>query len=247
METQKERSAQQKKQIGIVVLILILIFTALVTWFIGIPMTRLAADSESFHRWIGERKLLGQLAYMGMVFLQVIVAIIPGEPLEIAGGYAFGALEGSLLCLVASTLGSLFVFLLVKRFGIHLVEIFFSREKLQSIRFLKSSPKRSVLFLAIFMIPGTPKDLLCYFAGLTDLKLSAFLLISSLGRLPSIITSTVGGHALGNKSYLSALLVFGITFAVSIVGLLIYYKICNVHNNAVERRKHTSEHLKEQE
>lgn len=247
MKTPKERTNQQKKRIGIAVLLSILVFTALVTWFIGVPMTRLAADSESFRLWVEERKLLGQFAYMGMVFLQVIVAIIPGEPLEIAGGYAFGTLEGSLLCLVASTLGSLFVFLLVKRFGVHLVEIFFSREKLQSIDFLKSSPKGSVLFLVVFMIPGTPKDLLCYFAGLTDLKLSAFLLISSLGRLPSIITSTVGGDALGTKSYWSALLVFGITFAVSILGLLIYYKMCKVHNTTVERRKHSSEHYDAQE
>ena len=66
----------------------------------------------------------------GMVVLQVVVAVIPGEPLEIAAGYAFGALEGTLLCMVGTWIGGLMVFLLVRRFGVRAVEIFFPLEKL---------------------------------------------------------------------------------------------------------------------
>lgn len=74
------------------------------------------------------------------------------------------------------------------------------------------------------MIPGTPKDLLCYFAGLTDIRLSLWLLICSLGRLPSIVTSTVGGDALGTSNYWFAAAVFAITLVISLVGLLILQK-----------------------
>ena len=74
------------------------------------------------------------------------------------------------------------------------------------------------------MIPGTPKDLLCYFAGLTDIRLSLWLLICSLGRLPSIVTSTVGGDALGTSNYWFAAAVFAITLVISLVGLLFYKK-----------------------
>ena len=47
-------------------------------------------------------------------------------------------------------LPSFLVILLVRRFGIRLVHVFFPPEKLESIRFLKSSPKRTILFLLIF-------------------------------------------------------------------------------------------------
>ena len=110
-----------------------------------------------------------------------------------------------------------------------LVEVFFSEEKLHRIKFLKTTPKRDFIFFIIFMIPGTPKDLLCYFAGLTDIRLSLWLLICSLGRLPSIVTSTVGGDALGTSNYLFAAAVFAITLVISLVGLLFYKKICNRH------------------
>lgn len=171
-----------------------------------------------------------RFAYMGMVILQVVIAVLPGEPFEIAARPTpLAPVEGSLLCIAASTLGSITVFLLVRYFGVPLVEVFFSEEKLHRIKFLKTTPKRDFIFFIIFMIPGTPKDLLCYFAGLTDIRLSLWLLICSLGRLPSIVTSTVGGDALGTSNYWFAAAVFAITLVISLVGLLFYKKICNRH------------------
>lgn len=155
--------------------------------------------------------------------------MIPGEPLEISGGYAFGALRGSVLCLLGGVLGSVAVFALVRRFGRELVEIFFPREKLEKLKFLQSSPKRDALFWLIFTVPGTPKDLLCYFAGLMDLSWGKWLLLCTVGRLPSVLTSTIGGSALGVKDYQFAILVFAVTLAVSGVGLLIYRAVCRRH------------------
>jgi len=166
-----------------------------------------------------------------MVVVQILAAIIPGEPLEIAGGYAFGAIEGTILCLIGGMIGSLLVILLVRRFGIRLVHVFYPPEKLETIRFLKSSPKRTVLFLLIFMIPGTPKDLLCYFAGLTDMKLPVLMVICTLGRLPAIVSSSIGGNALGTERYIFAVIVFAVTFLISMTGLIIYNHICKKHNS----------------
>ena len=153
----------------------------------------------------------------------------PGEPLEISGGYAFGAVQGTVLCMLGAFLGSVVVFAFVRRFGRELVEVFFPKEKIESLRFLQSSPKRDLLFWIVFVVPGTPKDLLCYFAGLTDLSWGKWLLICSAGRLPSIITSTVGGSAVGGRQYLFAILVFAGTMALSAVGLLIYRGLCRRH------------------
>ena len=92
---------------------------------------------------------------------------------------------------------------------------------------MKISPKRRILFLLIFMTPGTPKDLLCYFAGLTDMKFGTMLLICTFGRLPALVTSTVGGSALGEKSYLFAVIVFAAALALSAIGFWIYSKLCS--------------------
>lgn len=217
---------KQKKVLAGCAVTIFVLFSALLAWFVGRPMLHFAQQPELFRAWVGSHGLWGKLAYVGMVLLQVLVAIIPGEPLEISGGYAFGALWGTILCLSGAVLGSLQVFALVRRWGVSLVEVFFSREKLQALRFLQSSPKRDALLWLIFTVPGTPKDLLCYFAGLADLSWQKWLLICTLGRVPSIITSTVGGNALGKSDYRFALLVFALTLLISGIGWLIYRAVC---------------------
>lgn len=218
----KERTQKQRRIIGAAVLALLLAAASWAFLRIGRPMLRFVSEPEVFRSWVEAHGIRGRLAYAGMVVMQVLIALIPGEPLEIAGGYAFGAVEGSLLCLGAAALGSLLVFVLVRRFGVRLVELFFPREQLRSLRFLQTSRRRNYLFALIFMLPGTPKDLLCYFAGLTDMKFGAWLLICSLGRIPSVVTSTIGGNALGTRSYIFAVAVFAAALAVSAAGVLVY-------------------------
>ena len=227
-------TAKQKKLIGWAAIAIFLLLSAVVGWFVGRPLVRFASQPEQFRQWVDGHGLMGCAAYVGMVFLQVVVAVIPGEPLEISGGYAFGAVRGSLLCLLGAFLGSVAVFALVRRFGRELVDIFFPREKLEKLKLLQSSPKRDALFWLVFMVPGTPKDLLCYFAGLTDLSWGKWLLLCTVGRLPSVLTSTIGGDALGVKDYQFAVLVFAATLAVSAVGLLIYRALCRRHQRRQE-------------
>lgn len=217
-----------------IVLALAMAGMLLLGWLVGTPLIRFASQPEVFRLWVESHGLLGKLSYMGMVVLQVILAVIPGEPFEIAGGYAFGALEGTVLCLTAATIGSLLVFELVRVFGTRLVRLFFSQEQVQSLGFLKTNPRRDFLFLLVFMLPGTPKDLLCYFAGLTDIRLPVWLLICSLGRIPSLVTSTIGGDALGTKNYWFAAAIFGATLAVSTLGLLGYRSLCRRKNENAE-------------
>jgi uncharacterized membrane protein YdjX (TVP38/TMEM64 family) len=229
---QVNRTEQQRKGLAVLAILVFFALIGLVFWQVGLPMVQLASDPEAFRLRIEESHLNGQLLFIGMVVLQILAAIIPGEPLEIAGGYAFGAIEGTILCLIGGMVGSFLVIMLVRRFGIRLVHVFFPPEKLETIRFLKSSPKRTVLFLLIFMIPGTPKDLLCYFVGLTDMKLPVLMVICTLGRLPAIVSSTIGGNALGTERYIFAVIVFAVTFLISMTGLILYNRICKKHNSS---------------
>ena len=229
MSTQNEErhlTTKQKKIISVILLVLFLGFSALVAWFIGKPMISLVSEPEKFRDWVESRGILGRLIFIGMTVFQVIIALVPGEPLEIGAGYAFGAVEGTLLCVAGVTIGSLLVFGLVRRFGIRLVEVFFDTGKIKQLKFLQNEKRLDLITFIVFFLPGTPKDLLTYFVGLTDIKLSKFIFIVSVARMPSIITSTVGGSALGIKRYELAAIVFGGTVIISLLGLFIYNRIC---------------------
>lgn len=221
---------KQKKCYAALALGIFILFTIAVGWFVGRPLIRFAKQPELFRAWVDNRGIWGKLAYVGMCVMQIVVATIPGEPLEMCGGYAFGAVWGTILCITGLFLGSVIVFVLVRKFGQSIAEVFFSQEKLEKLHFLKDSPHRKWLFWLIFTVPGTPKDLLCYFAGLTDVSWGTWLLISSVGRIPSVITSTVSGSAIGGKNYLFAGLVFGGTLVLSLIGLLIYRRVCKRNN-----------------
>ena len=225
---------KQKKTLSILAIVIFVLLSAALAWFVGRPIIRFARQPEQFRSWVDGHGALGWVAYAAMVFLQVVVAVIPGEPLEIAGGYAFGAWVGTLLCLAGAVLGSAAVFALVRRWGRPLAEVVFPKEKLDKLQFLHSSPKRTALLWLIFTAPGTPKDLLCYFAGLTDMKWRTWLLIATVGRLPSIVTSTVGGSALGEQNYRAAVIAFAIALAVAAMGYVIYRAVCRRHGDTGE-------------
>lgn len=102
-------------------------------------------------------------------------------------GYAFGVVEATILCTIGSIIGCAIVFWLARKFGVKFVEAFFSIEKIQNLKFLHDERKRDILSFIIFLIPGMPKDLISYFMGLTDIKLSRWLVISTIARIPAII------------------------------------------------------------
>ncbi len=220
---------KRRKIISVISLAVFIAFTIVVSVTIGKNMISRLSDPDGFRMWVEQHGFWGQLAMIGMMALQVIVAIIPGEPMEIGAGYAFGGLEGMILCLIGAAVGSSFVFILTRIFGIKMVEAFISREKINSLKFVKDSKRLNLLIFILFFIPGSPKDVLTYFVGLTEMKLGTFLLLTTFARIPSVITSTLGGNALGLQNYTFAILVFCITAAVSLLGCLIYKKISSKH------------------
>ena len=157
-----------------------------------------------------------------MMALQIIIAFIPGEPLEIGAGYAFGAIEGTALCLLGALLGGTAVFLLVRRFGMKVVAVFFPEEKVRGLSFLKDEKRLNLIAYIFFLIPGTPKDVMTYMAGLTPMKLPFWVFLTLTARIPSVLTSTIGGDALGASNYTAALWVFAATALISGAGVLLY-------------------------
>ncbi len=221
---------KQKKTVSALVILAFIIFCSLVGWFVGRPLVRFVGQPEKFRAFVNSSGIWGMVAFVGMTIFHVVIAFVPGEPFEIGAGYAFGALWGTVLCVVGITIGSLIVFWLVRRFGIKLLEVFFTYEKIKSLNFLQNKKRLALITFFLFFLPGTPKDLITYFVGLTKIGLKEFLFIAAVARLPSVITSTIGGSLLGSEKYLLAAIAFGITFLISVVGWLIYNKISKSNN-----------------
>ena len=211
------------------VMALSLVLCAVACAAVGVPMVRLAREPEAFRLWVAGFGVWGRVIYVAAVAAQVVLAVIPGEPLELAGGYAFGAVEGTVLALLGIVLGSGAVYGLVRRFGRGAAAVFFSREQINSLEFLLASPKSRALAFLLMTVPGTPKDLLSYFAGLTGLGLWEWLGIVAVARIPSVIGSTCSGGAAGNGEYGLAGLVIGLTALLSGAGLLYYRHVCKTN------------------
>ena len=198
-----------------------LVLTVLGIWF----MRHYLQDPAYVREKIGEHYLLGAVAMVLISAVQVIVALIPGELVEIAAGYCFGSWVGSLLCLAGIVLGSCTTILLVRYWGSRFVYAFYPKEKIDALPIINDPPKRNILTFILFVIPGTPKDLFTYAIGLTDMSIPLYIALTTAARFPSVILSTLSGDAVGTKDYSMAVIFVIITAAVSGAGLLVYRSI----------------------
>lgn len=211
---------RKRKLLAGISITVVVVLVLLITWFLWRWFA--SFSKEGLRDYIRSFGAASWLVFLGLQFLQVFIALIPGELLESVAGFAFGPVIGTLLCYVGITLASTLVFQLTRRFGVKLVEIFISREKINQLKFLNTDKKRNFLIFLFFFVPGTPKDLLTYFVGLTEIRLTTFLLISFIARIPSVISSTFGGHLLGEGDYLSAVILYGATAVIGLIGMAGY-------------------------
>lgn len=212
----------------IAVIVLLIIYGPRVLNYFKDPALR-----EKFKNFIESLGFFGVFVYILVIVIQIIVAFIPGEPFELLAGIMYGTFGGLLISLIGAFIGSTIVFLLVKKFGKRITNKFFSEEKMQKYKFLNSERNRNRLLFIIFLIPGTPKDLLTYFAPLTPIKYSSYIIITTIARIPSIITSTIAGESILEGDYHIAIIVYGITFLLTIFGILI--------DNYIQKKKTNSQ------
>ena len=229
----KQSESKHRRLIGIGILTALVAFSLLLALLFGKPLIAFVTDTQRFGQWVQNHRFTGTLGFVGIRAVQTILTILPAEAVEIGAGYTFGAFWGLIWCLVGSAAGSAIIYLLTRWFGIRLIQYFVPLEKIQSLAWMKNTKQRNLLTFLIFIIPGTPKDTLTYLVGLTPMRLSTFLMLSSAARIPSILTSTLCGSALCDKNYLFAGLIFGITGAVSLLGIIVYRRMVKKKNRPV--------------
>ncbi len=214
---------QRRQQIAVTITSSLFIIAFVVCYIMfGSELLEFIKDADRFKAWLNSYGSLGKVVFVGIRALQTVVKIIPAEPLEIGSGYAFGVWGGLLYCMLGTEIGSFIIILITKIFGMKAVNLFVSEEKINSLSFLQNKEKLSISLFIIYLIPGTPKDIITYLIGVTDYNIWKFLILTGVARIPSIITSTICGAALGDKNYALSIGVFVGTAILGLIGVKIY-------------------------
>jgi uncharacterized membrane protein YdjX (TVP38/TMEM64 family) len=172
------------------------------------------------------------LAYILLQIIQVVIAPIPGGAVEFLGGYLFGVRAGFVYSMVGLTLGSWLAFSLARIFERIAVEKFVSEKTRKKFDYLVEH-EGVILSFILFLLPGFPKDALCYILGLTPMHLGIFLIISTIGRVPGTLMAILQGAKAFEHQYYT----FGILLGGSVLVILIFYIYHEEIHSLVKRLK----------
>lgn len=224
---------EQTKKHKIIKIILLILVTSI---FVGliiylIPLMKEISTKEgqlAFKQKIDDLGILGILVLFLLQLAQIVLVILPGEPLEVLAGMCYGTIGGTIFIFASVFITTTLIYLLVKKYGKKYIYQSFKKEKIDKIENSKAlkNPKTVETVLAIlFLIPGTPKDLLTYIGGLLPINYKKFVIIATFARFPSVISSTIVGNDIAQGKWQSILPIYAITFVITALIIFITNKL----------------------
>ena len=189
---------------------------------------------ESYGKW-------GIVVAFGIQVLQVIISPIPGEVIEVGMGLCYGWFGGTVICLLGGALAAAIIMLFVKKYGIKAVELFVSADKINELRFINNEKKLKRTVFLLYLIPGTPKDPLIFFFGLTKISILDFVWIQTIARIPSIVTSAIAGEQATKQNFLASVIIFAITGTLAVAGMLGYRMLINHRKTKKDKKINNKE------
>lgn len=194
------------------------------------PVMRKLSTKEgqlAFKEKVSSSGILGLLMLFALQVAQIFLIIIPGEPIEILAGMCYGPIWGTVFIMVSAGIISTIIFSLVRKYGKRFVYNFCDKEKVAKIensKLFKNPNKIEMIMFILFLLPGTPKDLLAYTAGLLPINPVKFVLISVFARFPSVISSTLAGANLAVGDWKKSIVMYLSIVFVAIIVILIANK-----------------------
>lgn len=183
----------------------------------GPEMWALLQDEARLREAVRAFGLWGPMVFIGVQFLQVVIFVIPGDIVQITGGYIFGPGPGLLYSLIGIALGSSAAFFLGRTLGRPAVEALIRQERVKRLDQAISRGRGLAVLFLLFLLPGVPKDILCYISGLSLIPFPRFFLISISGRLPGLTLSTVFGSKLATREWGAVLAIAAVVIILLIL------------------------------
>ena len=229
----------KKKKIinAIVISVIIIIFALAIAYLLPVMKDISTKEGQiAFKEKIDNLGVVGLLILFLLEIAQIFFVVIPGEPLEILAGMCYGNVAGTIFITISVLITTTIIFWLVRKYGKKLIYESFSKEKIDKIensKILKNPKKVELIMILLFLIPGTPKDLLVYIGGLLPIKPLRFILISSFARFPSVISSTIAGASIVEGNIAVGAISYGVTFFITVM-ILILINIFDKNKEAKE-------------
>lgn len=167
----------------------------------------------------------GVLILLGMQFLQVVVAFIPGEVVQVAAGMMYGPWSGAAVVLVGCVISSAFIFFIVHKLGAPFVRAMIPEKWMGKLEDFEETDKLDVMVFVLFLIPGLPKDVFTYLVPLTDMSMRNFLVLSTVGRIPGILMSTLAADGLMEGDIMRSVLLFLVAAGIAALAIVFHEKI----------------------
>ncbi len=233
---------QTKKHKIVKILILLLaisVFVGLVMYLM--PLMKEISTTEgqiAFKDKISGLGIKGILLLFILQLAQIVLVVLPGEPLEVLAGMCYGSIGGMIFIFASVFITTTLIYFLVKRYGKKYIYQSFKKEKIDKIensKALKNPKTVELVLIILFLIPGTPKDLLTYIGALLPISFKRFILISTFARFPSVISSTIVGANIVQAKWQWAVIVYAVTFLAT--GLIIFI------TNKLDKNKVTKDAL----
>lgn len=174
---------------------------------------------------------LGFLILLAMQFMQIVVAFIPGEVVQMAAGMMYGPWLGAAVILLGCIISSAFVFVVVHRLGAPFVQDMVPTKYLDKFRAFEESGKLSIVVFILFLIPAMPKDTFTYLVPLTNMRMRDFLVLSNVGRIPGIVISTYAANGLVDGNITQSIIIFAVVAVIAIVAIVFRDKIMNLFHH----------------
>ena len=228
-----------KSSLPIIILIAVMAVLTVILW----PYIEALGTEEGrtqFKAWVDGLGFGGWLVTLGIQLLQIFVALIPGEPVELMLGYVWGPWLGTFTCLLGIFIGTATIYFLVRKLGMKFVRKVVGTDDLTKYKFLSNKNKVELTVFILFFIPGTPKDALTYIAPFAPINPVKYLLIATFARIPSIITSTILGDSFAEGNYVLAIIVFIITALISVLGIIFGNKYIEKRQEKAKKVENTA-------
>ena len=175
------------------------------------------------------------LVYIGAQILQIIICVIPGQWLQFAAGYMYGFWLGFLYSIIGAAIGSVVTYYLAKLLGRDAMHLIFGEARINEFIHKLNSKKAIVIVFLIFLIPGVPKDLCNYAAGISEMKLKPFLIVSLVGRSPGLMGSLLIGRQIEAGNYTGAIVVAAVAVVLCVVGIIMRKRLTGWMDKAYDR------------
>ena len=167
----------------------------------------------------------GVLILLGMQFLQIVVAFIPGEVVQLAAGLMYGPVLGSIIILVGCVISSSIIYKLVHMLGAPFVQGMVSTDHLEKFRSFEKSGKLDIIVFILFLIPGMPKDVFTYIVPLTDMPYKKFITLTTIGRIPGVVGSTYAAAGFASGEFIGPVVVLVVLAVIAVVAIVFRDKI----------------------